>query len=87
MHQQRQFSEATMETIDQEVARILREASGRAADLLKDQQHLLEKLKVKLLEKEELDEGEITAILGPSIHAKNNGHAQGKSAADLAATP
>jgi cell division protease FtsH len=87
MHQQRQFSEATMETIDQEVARILREASDRSASLLKDQQHLLEKLKARLLDKEELDETEITAILGPSIHAKNNGHAQGKSAADLAATP
>jgi cell division protease FtsH len=87
MHQQRQFSEATMETIDGEVARILREASQRATDILAEQRHLLEKLSQRLLEKEELDEPEIAAILGPSIHAKSNGHGQGQSAADLAATP
>ena len=87
MHQQRQFSEATMETIDGEVARILREASQRAIGILTEQRHLLEKLSQRLLVKEELDEPEITAILGPSIHARSNGHGQGQSAADLAATP
>jgi cell division protease FtsH len=83
MHQQRLFSEATMEAIDQEVARILREASERASALLKDQRPLLEKLTQRLIEKEELDEPEIAAILGPSIHTKQNGHSSGKSAADL----
>jgi cell division protease FtsH len=85
MHQQRQFSEATMEAIDQEVARILREASERASALLKDQRPLLEKLTQQLIEKEELDEPEIAAILGPSIHTQQNGHGGGRSAADLVA--
>ena len=84
MHQQRQFSEATMETIDQEVARILGEASQRATDLLGQQRGKLEKLSQRLLEKEELNEQEITQILGPSIHAKLNGHGEGRTAADLA---
>jgi cell division protease FtsH len=84
MHQQRHFSEATMETIDEEVARILREASERAQSLLREQKHVLERLAVALLEKEVLEEKEIAAILGPSIHAKSNGHAGGKVAAELA---
>jgi cell division protease FtsH len=84
MHQQRHFSEATMETIDEEVARILREASERAQSLLSEQKPVLEKLAGALLEKEVLDEKEIAAILGPSIHTKSNGHAGGKVAAELA---
>jgi cell division protease FtsH len=84
MHQQRHFSESTMEAIDQEVARILREASERAASLLSAQRGQLEKLTQALLEKEEMNEQEIAQILGPSIHSKSNGHAEGKKAADLA---
>jgi cell division protease FtsH len=86
MHQQRQFSEATMETIDQEVARILREQSQRATKLLSEQRGHLEKLTQGLLDKEELDEKEITQMLGPSVHAKSNGHGEGKSAAELTST-
>jgi cell division protease FtsH len=86
MHQQRQFSEATMETIDQEVARILREQSQRATKLLSEQRGQLEKLTQGLLDKEELDEKEITQMLGPSVHAKSNGHGEGKSAAELTST-
>ena len=76
MHQQRQFSEHTMELIDGEVSRILREASERAYGLLSDSRELLEKLTAALIEKEALDEPEIAAILGPSVHASLNGHAQ-----------
>jgi cell division protease FtsH len=86
MHQQRQFSEATMETIDQEVARILREQSQRATKLLGEQRGQLEKLTQGLLDKEELDEKEITQMLGPSVHAKLNGHGEGKSVAELTAS-
>jgi cell division protease FtsH len=73
IHQQRQFSEATMEQIDEEVARILREQSERAIDILSSQRHKLEELAQRLLEKEELDEREIEAVLGRSVHAKQNG--------------
>jgi cell division protease FtsH len=84
MHQQRHFSESTMEAIDEEVARILRESSERASGLLSEQRGKLEKLTQGLLEKEELNEREITEILGPSVHAKLNGHGEGRTAADLA---
>jgi cell division protease FtsH len=73
IHQQRQFSEHTMELIDGEVGRILREQSDRASDLLARQRRKLEELAERLLEKEELDEHEIEAVLGKSAHAKQNG--------------
>ena len=76
MHQQRQFSEHTLQLIDGEVSRILREASERAHSLLSEKRGLLEKLTAGLLEKEALDETEIAVILGPSVHPALNGHAQ-----------
>ncbi len=73
IHQQRQFSEHTMELIDDEVGRILREQSDRASDLLTHQRDKLKALADRLLEKEELDEHEIEAVLGKSVHGKHNG--------------
>ena len=66
IHQQRQFSEHTMELIDEEVARILREAEETAMQLLRAHRDQLERLTRALIEKEELNEAEITEILGPS---------------------
>ena len=83
MHQQRQFSEHTMELIDEEVGRILREQSERAYQTIENQRGKLEQLAEALLAKEELDEPEIEAILGKSVHASQNGHGRGKSAVDL----
>ncbi len=73
MHQQRQCSEHTMELIDDEVGRILREQSERASDLLTRQRDKLAALAERLLEKEELDDQEIEAVLGKSVHVKYNG--------------
>jgi cell division protease FtsH len=73
IHQQRQFSEHTMELIDDEVGRILREQSDRASELLSRQRDKLQALADRLLEKEELDDHEIEAVLGASVHAKHNG--------------
>jgi len=70
LHQQRPFSEHTMEVIDEEVAKLLHGASERASGLLSDERDKLEKLTSALLEKEELDEAEITELIGPSIHAQ-----------------
>ncbi|MEX2174963.1 MAG: ATP-dependent zinc metalloprotease FtsH [Pirellulaceae bacterium] len=87
MHQHRQFSEHTLEVIDAEVVRILRESSERASTLLTGQRDKLEKLTQALLEKEELDDTEIAALIGPSIQSSMNGHGHGKSAVDLATSP
>ncbi|MDX1944251.1 MAG: ATP-dependent zinc metalloprotease FtsH [Pirellulaceae bacterium] len=84
MHQQRAFSEHTLEVIDGEVSRILQEQSERAAQILTAQRDQLEALTKRLLEKEELDEFEIAAIIGPSVHTRQNGHGGGKVAAELA---
>ena len=72
MHQQRQFSEHTMELIDEEVGRILREQSDRACDL-QSQRGKLDAARRGLLDKEELDDQEIEAVLGKSVHSKHNG--------------
>ena len=68
IHQQRQFSEHTMELIDEEVARILHQASERAATMLSEQRDNLETLAKALLKNEELDERELAQLIGPSIH-------------------
>jgi cell division protease FtsH len=86
MHQQRAFSEHTLEQIDGEVARILREQSDRAAKLLLAQRDQLQRLTERLLEKEELDEHEITVILGPSVHSKKNGKPESEEAGIIAPT-
>ena len=73
MHQQRHFSEHTMELIDEEVGRILREQADRAYQTLQSQRRQLDQLSEALLAKEELDDKEIEAILGKSVHSKQNG--------------
>jgi cell division protease FtsH len=64
IHQQRQFSEHTMEMIDEEVAQILHAASSRASELLQERREELDKITRGLLEQEELDEKQITALIG-----------------------
>jgi cell division protease FtsH len=83
MHQQRQFSEHTMELIDNEVGRIIREQADRAFQLLSNQRSLLQSLAERLLAKEELDDNDIEAILGKSVHIKHNGKPKGTAVTDL----
>jgi cell division protease FtsH len=73
MHQQRQFSERTQETIDAEIGDTLRAADRRATDVLHQHREELERLKDALMEREELDEKELTQLIGPSVHAKKAG--------------
>jgi len=69
MNQNRQFSEATMEKIDAEVASILHNASRRALDVLTQHRDKLDRLTEALIAAEELGEKEITELIGPSVHA------------------
>ncbi len=69
MHQQRQFSEHTMELIDEEVAKILLGAEQRSGELLNENRDKLDKLASTLLEREELHEREIEELIGPSVHS------------------
>jgi cell division protease FtsH len=70
MHQHRQFSEYTMEQIDQEVFGILRDADEKAAQLLRQRRSDLDQLAQRLLKDEELDDKEIAEVLGPSVHVE-----------------
>ena len=76
MHQQRAFSEHTMEQIDAEVSRILTEASRRSADLLREKRDAMEKVAQALIEREEIDDKDITRLIGPSVQSQANGHAK-----------
>jgi cell division protease FtsH len=69
IHQQRHFSEHTQEVIDAEVGQILGRADQQAHQLLAERHEELESLAKALLDREELNELEITELIGPSVHA------------------
>jgi cell division protease FtsH len=68
MHQQRHFSEHTMQIIDEEVARILHNAADRALEILTNHRHKLDIVAQALVEREEISESEIVEMIGPSVH-------------------
>jgi cell division protease FtsH len=68
IHHGREFSEYTLQMIDGEVSRILHEAADRAYNLLEANRDKVEALATALASREELDENEIAAIVGPSAH-------------------
>jgi cell division protease FtsH len=76
IHEHREFSEHTAQMIDEEVAVILHGAASRATDLLTKNRERLENLTTSLQEKEELEQDEIEAILGPSVNFKPSRNGQ-----------
>lgn len=68
IHEQRQFSEHTMEVIDSEVSHFLHEAEKRADDLLVEYRDELNSLTQRLVDAEELSESQIADVIGPSVH-------------------
>ncbi len=68
MHEQRQFSEHTMEVIDSEVSALLHDAESRANNLLVEYRDELESLTARLVAEEELSEVQIADTIGPSVH-------------------
>jgi cell division protease FtsH len=81
IHQNRTFSEHTMEVIDEEVAKILQDAAHKAINMLRDRRKQLDSLTQKLISEEELDQKEIREVLGPSVHDEResvNGQASSK---------
>jgi cell division protease FtsH len=70
----RPFAEATQAIIDQEVARLLREAEQAAVELIRSHQAQLDQLVSLLLEQETVDGSEVYRIVGrpvPERHAEN----------------
>ncbi len=85
IHQNRTFSEHTMEVIDEEVAKILQDAAQKAVSLLRDRRKQLDSLMQELVREEELDQKEIRVVLGPSVHddkESTNGQPVGNKAGE-----
>jgi cell division protease FtsH len=89
MHQQRQFSEHTMELIDEEVAKTLHGAEEKAAELLNENREKLDKVALTLLQREELRERDIEELIGPSVHSQvdSNGQQAGEPSAVVSGSP
>jgi cell division protease FtsH len=66
-HSQRDHSEETTRLIDGEVQRFLTQADHRAMKTLSDHRDKLDGLSKALLEKEELDDAQISAIIGEPV--------------------
>ncbi|MGH9205308.1 MAG: ATP-dependent zinc metalloprotease FtsH, partial [Acidimicrobiales bacterium] len=64
--QSRPYAEGTQWLIDEEVIRLLREAEGRALDLLRNHGDALERLASRLVEVESIDGNEVYDILASS---------------------
>ncbi|PVV00366.1 hypothetical protein BB560_005259 [Smittium megazygosporum] len=62
---QKPYSEATSELIDIEVRKMIEDSYNRTINLLKDKRELVEKIAVKLLDKEVLDRQDMIDLLGP----------------------
>ena len=68
IHKSRQFSEHTMEVIDNEVHKILETASQKAKELLTKHKDDLQSVTDGLMEHEELDRHQIEDLIGKSVH-------------------
>ena len=68
MAEPRRFSEHTAQVIDEEVSRLLRDASDKATAILKEHRDKLDTLAGKLEEIETLDEEEIEKLIGPPVY-------------------
>ncbi|MBN1912024.1 MAG: cell division protein FtsH, partial [Pirellulales bacterium] len=64
----RHFSEHTAQVIDEEIVRILREASDRATTLLTEHRDKLDTLAHALEQEETLDENDIEQLIGPPAY-------------------
>ncbi len=65
MSEPREFSEHTAQVVDEEIVRLLRDASDRAQKLLTEHRDKLDALAATLEREEELDERQIEELIGP----------------------
>ena len=70
MAEPRRFSEHTAQVIDEEVVRILRQASDKARKILTRNRDKLEAMAVALERDETLDEDDIEELIGPAAYLK-----------------
>jgi cell division protease FtsH len=70
MAEPRRYSEHTAQMIDEEIMRILNEASDTASTMLKERREQLDKLAKALEAAETLDEKDIEELIGPPLYRK-----------------
>ncbi len=87
MHDQRNYSEAVAEAIDEEVRQIVEAQYQRAKGILEKQRELLETLAGELLRAEVLEDEDLEKILGPSAQSKNKPNAEKNKAVALTVAP
>ena len=87
----RPYAEATQRVVDEEVAKLLREAEGRATDLLSEHRDALDRLTELLLERETVDGTDVDEVLGriPGQHQPigATGHSAAATPPDAAGAP
>jgi cell division protease FtsH len=87
MHDQRNYSEAVAEAIDEEVRIILEGQYQRAKGILEKQRELLDALASELLKAEVLEEADLERILGPSSQSKRKPSAEKNKSVALTIAP
>ena len=87
MHDQRNYSEAVAEAIDEEVRVILEGQYQRAKSILEKQKDLLDLLASELLKAEVLEEDDLERLLGPSSQSKNKPNAEKNKSVALPIAP
>ncbi|MDZ4783248.1 MAG: ATP-dependent zinc metalloprotease FtsH [Planctomycetia bacterium] len=84
-HEQREFSEQTAHTIDEEVARFLHQAADRAKSVLEEHRDKLDRIALELERREILLDTDIEALIGPPLRPdadeKHGAHVNGALAA------
>jgi len=79
MAEPREYSEHTAQVIDEEISRILNEASDQAIHVLTEHREKLDTLATALDRQEELDESEIEALVGPPAYERKNHNGESDS--------
>jgi cell division protease FtsH len=87
MAEPRRFSEHTAQVIDEEVSRLLREASERATTMIQQNRDKLDALAKRLDEIETLDEEEIEKLIGAPVYRQAGATAEVVSYRSRGTTP
>jgi len=87
MHDQRNYSEAVAEQIDEEVRIILEGQYDRAKGILEKQREKLDILAAELLKAEVLEEDDLEKLLGPSAQSKRKPNAEKDKSVALTIAP
>jgi cell division protease FtsH len=83
----RSYAEETQHAIDQEVARLLREAEGTAVSLLRQHREVLDRIIGLLLERETVDGMELAAIAGVAARPRAAQRVRGAAMTGLTTEP